>query len=587
MKIFKKTFILLIAISLLSGCQKNLLDTSPKTQIGSSSMWTTENLADMGVNGVYNALRYGTVGLEMYYFDDYGFTGQSRDNLALTAGTITAGDGLFSSYWQQHYEGISRANDAIKNLPNAPLTPEKKARLIAESKFLRAYFYYKLNQVFKGVPVYLEPVDVSKANKARETEAKVWETIVSDLTDCINEPNLPGRYIKGNALYGRATKAAAYTLRAKVYMWTKDYAKAEADLRQVGALGHTLFQGPYKMLFKEVNEQCPEMIFSVQNIGVDGFGGDTQFYLGSRDSFGSCWNSHFPSPDHVESFENADGSTFNWNTYIPGYNAMTPQQRVVFFLRDGLTAAEIATFTARGADMSKYLPVGNEARIRKAYESRDPRLTATVITPYSGYLGAAGIVENTYTLRWPYRGFDTSAPFDLKTDTNTKYYYLYRKFVAEGASETPARNYCPWDMPLLRYADVVLLLAEAINEQQFKQEAIDLVNSVRSRAGQPILQTTNASLPTYVSGQDNLRTRIRNERHWELTLEGVNLFDEMRWGTWKDKKFHGGDGNGMKQIWGEIDLPYSWKGDYMYKWAIPSTECQMNSNLVQNDGWIN
>ena len=587
MKIFKKTFILLIAISLLSGCQKNLLDTNPKSQIGSGSMWTTENLADMGVNGIYNALRYGNVGLHMYYFDDYSFSGQSRDNQGLTAGTITAGDGLFSGYWQEHYEAISRANDAIKNLPNAPLAPEKKARLIAESKFLRAYFYYKLNQVFKGVPVYLEPVDVSKANKPRETEANVWAAIIKDLTDCINEPNLPGRYVKGNAFYGRATKGAAYTLRAKVYMWLKDYPKAEADLRQVGTLGYALFQGPYKMLFKEANEQCPEMIFSVQNIGVDGFGADTQWYLGSRDSFGSCWNSHFPSPEYVESFENADGSPFNWDQYIPGFNAMTPQQRVVYFLRDGLTAAEIATFTARGAAMSKYLPVGNEARIKAAYAARDPRLNATVITPYSGYLGAAGIVENTYTLRWPYRGFDTSAPFDLKTDTNTKYYYMYRKFVAEGASETPARNYCPWDLPLLRYADVVLLLAEAINEQQFKSEAIDLVNSVRSRAGQPLLQTTNASLPTYVSGQDNLRTRIRNERHWELNLEGVNLFDEMRWGTWKDQKFHGGDGNGMKQIWGEIDLPYSWKGDYMYKWAIPATEVQMNSNLVQNDGWIN
>jgi hypothetical protein len=587
MKIFKKTFIIILAISLFSGCKKDLLDTNPYSSIGSGNMWTNENLADMGVSGVYNALRYIHVGLDLYAFDDYSSSGQYRDNLALAAGTITAGDGLFSAYWQQHYEGISRANDAIKNLPNTPLTAEKKGRLIAESKFLRAYFYYKLNEVFKGVPVYLEPVEVSKANKARETEAKVWETIISDLTDCINEPNFPGRYAKGNVLYGRATKAAAYTLRAKVYMWTKEYAKAEADLRQVGTLGYTLFQGSYKMLFKEANEQCPEMIFSVQNIGVDGFGGDTEFYLGSRVSFGGCWNQHFPAPDYVESYENADGSAFNWDQYIPGYNAMTPRQRVVFFLRDGLTAAEITTFTNRGADMTKYLPTGNEARIRKAYESRDPRLTATIITPYSSYLGAVGTVENTYTLRWPYRGFDATVPFDLRTDTNTKYYYLYRKFVAEGASETPNRNYCPLDLPILRYADVVLLLAEAINEQQFKSEAIDLVNSVRSRVGMPLLQTANASLPTYVSGQDNLRTRIRNERHWELNLEGVNLFDEMRWGTWKDKKFKGGDGNGVKQIWGEIDYPYSWKGDYMYKWAIPATEVQMNSNLVQNDGWIN
>jgi len=582
-----KSIIIIFVVSLLAGCQNTLLDTTPYNSIGSTAMWTTESLADLGVTGVYQILRQDYVGLNRWYFDQDGFTGMNRGATALTNGNITSSDGLFVNYWKQNYEGIHRSNAAIKNIQEvAPLTPEKKGRLVAECKFLRALYYFNLNQVFKGVPVYLEPVvNLSDANKGRETEAKVWETIITDLTDCINEPNLPNTYAKGNANIGRVTKAAAYALRGKAFMYTKDFAKAEADLRMVGTLGPQLYQGDYKQLFKLANEQHPEMIFSVQNIATPGLGSVTQFYCGSRVSFGSCWDNYFPHPDFVESFEKKDGSPFNWNDYLPGYNSMTPAQRAVFFLRDGLTPAEITSFTGKGADMSKYLPTGNEARVKQAYEDRDPRLTALVITPYSTYLGASGTNPYTYTLRWPYRGFDTSAPFDVKTDVNTFFYYLWRKWVYEGASETPARDYGPIDQPLIRYADVVLLLAEAINEQGFKPEAVTLVNSVRTRAGAVALQSTNAALATFVNSQANMQERIRNERRWELALEGINLFDEMRWGTWKDKKF--APGNGIKQVWGTITSPYSWRGDYISNWAIPQTEVEMNKNITQNPGWIN
>lgn len=585
MKNTYKFLLLFISIAFFTACESDLLETSPYGSIASGNMWESENLADQGVNGIYNTLRQDYVGINNWYFDQDGFVGMNRNATSLTAGNITSGDGMFTNIWRQNYEGIHRANDAVFNLTEkAPLTPEKRGRLLAEAKFLRAYFYFNLNKVFKGVPVYLEPVSAEEANRPRETEAKVWEVIISDLTDCINEPNLPNQYAKGNVNVGRATKAAAYALRGMAYMWTKEYAKAEADLKKVSELGPQLYQGEYRKLFKEANEQHQEMIFSVQNIGLSGLGSVTQKFLGTRVSFGSCWNNYLPHPDFIESFENKDGSQFNWNDYLPGYNEMTPRQRIVFFLRNGLTATEISTFTKLGADMSKYLPTGNEARIKQVYENRDPRLLANIITPYSTYFGANGTIENTYTLRWPYRS-DNTATLDIRTDTNTKFFYLWRKWVYEGTSETPNREYNPIDQPIIRYADVVLLRAEAINEQGFKQEAVDLVNQIRTRAGMPALQTTNASLPTYVNDQASMRERIRNERRWELPLEGVNLFDEMRWGTWKSKKFYGGEGNGPKQIWGELDRPYSWRGDYLYTWAIPQTEVERNNSLIQNPGW--
>ena len=171
----------------------------------------------------------------------------------------------------------------------------------------------------------------------------------------------------------------------------------------------------------------------------------------------------------------------------------------------------------------------------------------------------------------------------MRTDTNAYFYYTYRKFVAEGASEIPNRQYSQIDLPLLRYADVLLGLAEALNEQNKTDEAITYVNMVRERAGVAAL---NSNEYTQVNGQADLRERIQNERRWEFNGEGVTYFDELRWGTWKDKVFLNGTA-GLKQIWGQVTQAYVYGGDYYQTWAIPVTECEMNSNLTQNTGWIN
>ncbi|MFQ6929041.1 MAG: hypothetical protein ACLRS8_15970 [Parabacteroides merdae] len=95
------------------------------------------------------------------------------------------------------------------------------------------------------------------------------------MTDCItNEPNLPDKYNSGDNDYGHITKGAAYALRGKIYLWLENWGAAEADFKKVGDCGYRLFTSganAYKMLFKEVNEQCDEMIFSVQCIEEDGY----------------------------------------------------------------------------------------------------------------------------------------------------------------------------------------------------------------------------------------------------------------------------------------------------------------------------
>jgi len=600
------TIILLFAMMSGPGCKKNLLETAPSSDISTTTAWTTDGLTDQGVTGVYAALRqsnviggngmtYGSVlSPGLYSTDAFGLSTQSLGSFSdLNNGTAHTAADLFSRTWSQLYEGIGRANDAITNIPGkSPSDPRKKARYIAECKFLRAYFYYRLNQVFEGVPIYLAPVAFDQFTRPRYSADDVWDVIIRDLSAAINEEQLPLSYPAGNPNYGHITKGAAYALRGKVYMYQKKWDLAIADFEQVKTAGYRIFTGAgtdsYKMLFKEANEQCPEMIFSMQNIDKAGYGGDISFYCGSAATWGGAIGLYSAAPNLVDLYENKDGSKFNWDQAIPGYNQMPPAAREVYFIRNGATPDELQAAAARGADISQYLPDGNEQRILKAYTNRDPRLNQTIITPYAAYLGrSAGESQDiSYTFRWPFR--DDQPPFrDLQSGFYSGPYcpYGFRKFVYEGSAEASGNDRSPIDFPIIRYAEAALLWAEALNEKNgVSQKAIDLVNEVRSRAGIAPLQITNASLPTFVSSPADLRDRIRNEFRVEFPNEGIDYFNELRWRTLKEIKFT--PQNGIKQPWGSVLLPYVWPGDQLYSWPIPLSVVQLRNNIEKTSGWI-
>lgn len=138
------------------------------------------------------------------------------------------------------------------------------------------------------------------------------------------------------------------------------------------------------------------------------------------------------------------------------------------------------------------------------------------------------------------------------------------------------------DVPIIRYADVLLSLAEAVNEQGRWQEAVSYVNRVRNRAGVALLNAPG-NTNTKVSGVEEMRVRIRNEKKWELACEEQLYFEELRWGTWKTDKFVAK--NGLQNVWGAPVYTYIWGGDAYLKWAIPQSEVEKNTNIKQNEGW--
>jgi hypothetical protein len=172
----------------------------------------------------------------------------------------------------------------------------------------------------------------------------------------------------------------------------------------------------------------------------------------------------------------------------------------------------------------------------------------------------------------------------LRTDTQAEFYYLHRKFVYEGSTELLNRSFGPIDFPLIRYADVLLMWAEALNEIGDVAGALSKVNEVRARVKMPALQQTDATKPTHVISQTAARDRIRDERRYEFINEGVNYFDEIRWRTWKTSVF---TNNGLQSVWGQRNTTYTWGGDHFYVWPIPQSEIQINNKLTQNPGWPN
>src|SRR5690606_15517336 len=239
------------------------------------------------------------------------------------------------------------------------------------------------------------------------------------------------KYAAGSSDYGRVNKAAAHTLRGKVYAWLERWDLAEADFRAVGTMGFALYSGDYANLFKLEQERSDEMIFSVQMEELAGMGNTFSRTYGNRLTTGTGNSSFFMNTNFVDTYQWANGKPFDWEDVIPGYSSMDPKARSVYFLRDNLTAAERTVMETYGADMDQYLPTGNEARIKAAYADRGPRLLATVITPYSNYLGGFSGTEVDYSPRWPYRNSAT-APFDLQTNSNSYMLYSIRKFVTQG-----------------------------------------------------------------------------------------------------------------------------------------------------------
>ena len=554
----------------MSSCYD--LDTAPADKPSAATFFKTQAHADQAIAAVYSSMQENYVFGTQFALDCLGGIAMGYDYPSynnVSNGTYTGTTNYITNKWSYTYEGIARANNFLQNIDGTDMTDALKAQYKAEARFLRALYYWDLTQFYGGVPYYDESVNVGKdfANmlNPRETEANVQAKVLEDLNDAIN--NLPDAWEKAN--YGRATKWAATAMKGKVLLYQKKYSEAASCFEAVVNSGKHALYNDYAGLFKPgTGDESSEMIFAIQNIGGVGlnFGMPTCFYMGTRSSYGSCWNNVMASNTFVESYEWKDGKPFDWEEVIPGFTTSKDVKLATF--RAKMNSAKTA--------VEEY-PAAKETLL-EMYANRDPRMAASLILPYTEYLGWDG--GKAFLKEYVVFNAQFATGRSMLVVNGGKEQYLWRKLVPE-ADEGGINNRAdtPINFPLIRYADVLLMLAECYNEMDGKlNDAVALINQVRARVNMPAINNGDAWMAATTKAE--VFARIKHERAVELAAEGHSWYDMRRWGLLETL-----DGRPETSITGQ-KTEYTRKiTSRDYYWPIPSAEIEKNPELTQNPGW--
>lgn len=569
---------MLLAAMTFTGCYD--LETYPGDKVNEGTFYKTGDHAHQGLMGIYGMLRLNEAYGYQFCFDHLGDIAYGYNYYMMFLATYTDRDGTIQAHWQTFYDGIHRVNTFIRSVKGMRgiITDEQINEYVAEAKFLRAMFYFSLTDLFGGVPYYDESTNVNEEfmnlKQPRSSLEEVRAHILEDLDEAIKY--LPVEHAASE--YGRATKGAAYALRGKVHLYDKEWQSAINDFEEIvynksNNYGYAL-DDDYARVFKLYNgAKSPETVFSIQNksgVGTE-YGMQIQALMGCRGAYGSCWNNTVPSTQLVDMYEFKDGRPFNWDEIFPGYNAMTPEQR-----------KELLSVEMDGSGTIVGLREADTAKILSAYTCRDPRLMATVIVPYSHYMGNIGRTTNVDLIFALNHNLAGNANGGTIQNNAGWVSYLYRKFVTEGDQGGAISNrlHTPFAFPLIRFADVLLMLSEAYNEVGQLDKAVTEFNKVRARVGMPGLNSGPAWM--VVSNKEQMAERIRKERAVEFAGEGLRFSDLRRWGyEIAHKTLNNVD---AVNIYGEPIYTHLFTERDML-WPIPGVERERNKELTQNPGW--
>lgn len=464
--------------SMLSAC--NVLDVTPESNFTPTNFYKNADDARAAVNSVYDLMNSSNMyGQIMWIIQDQatddaewggGRQTANQPKNDLDKYTFTPATSTFQSLWGTVYQGINRANAVLARVPGIPMDEALKARLLAEAKFMRGFYYFTLVRLFGDVPLQLtETASLENLTVARAPVEDVYKQIIQDFTDA--ETVLPVSYTGADR--GRATSGAAKAFLAKVFLTRGEWARASAKAKEVIDLGVYDLWPTFAEAFLIANKNGRESVFEMQALG-GGFGEGS-------------WMQGFMRPP----FDRVNG--------VAGFGDNPPTEN--------LYRTYTATDRRRDVTLRLYSATGT------------PAPPASVQFP---------CYVNKY--------LDPSATAN-----------------AEGSN-----NY-----PIIRYADVLLMYAEALNEQGAgNAEAYAVVNRIRSRAGLPAL--TNLS-------QAGFRDAVLLERRLELAFEGHRWYDLAR-----TKRLI----SAMRAQNSTINVQ-----EFNYLFPIPQTERDVNGRLTQNPGY--
>ena len=543
MKQYSITFLLASALTL--GSCSDFLDRDPLSQASENTFWQTEADAQTGVNALYPLLPDSR---------DFWRDCQSDNSLMTNAwgegglgyicqGSHNAATGYLSEEWR--YGDIRRILYYLDRLKDMDIDEAKKKRFEGEARFILALRYYRMTRHFGDIPLNKEkPIDLDEAALPRSPKQEVLDYALANVNKAIDY--LPETYTNDNI--GRITKGAALTLKADMYLDMASYAKfhkgqdatelwKEAALaaKQVIDLNLYGLEDDFAYIFKaEANNNNKEVILAFQ------YKEDEKTHMlpilaspAGTGITGQGWASFCPTRQLVDSYETTEGKTIYESDL---YDKNNP------------------------------------------WENRDARLKKTFFLPGYECLRPNG----SYEPYMPHPAYNKDERINHEGGGITGYMYLKYN---DQELEKPSASWT--NFSLYRYAEVLLIYAEALNEYDPNNTQIAwAVNQVRKRAELP-------GVDNLIGNQEAMREKIREERRHEFVAEHKRYFDILRWkiaekvlnepgyGINKDENAPIGDYT-VEQFLGQNR---TFDASKHYLWPIPQSARDKNPNLGQNPNW--
>jgi tetratricopeptide (TPR) repeat protein len=502
---------------LITSCSKKFVTLYPEGQVNEGNFYKSTNDFQIALAGAYTPLRDAAnvaFYLEEMRADNTFFDYNAKDRGGTASEELAvfldnSSNGTTESIWIADYQGIQRTDVILDklNTPPADMTDSAKDQIIGQAKALRAHYYFELVRLFGQVPLYLHEVtDAKNALVSRSSVDTVYGQIIADLTDALGKLPPPAQFPQSGAI----TKGMVATELGLVYLTLKQYDKATPLFQSVTQMGYALLPN-YADVFKTANKNSTESIFEIQyKSGTDGQA--SQFIY-----------DFIPTTPHTGAIL---GASTDYNNTAGGWNIPTQDLINAYEPGDSRLDASIGVVKGHLDDQTDFLPDS----VVSILHNRD--------TTGKGY------------------GFTTSSAHRfIKKQYNPPY-------------NTPLIYNTDDNWPVYRYADLLLMLAESLNEQGQPGDAIPFLNQVRQRAG---------LTPVAATDQGALRDTIAHERRVELAFENHRWFDLLR--TGKAVSTMTTYGAEQKQAFPFL-LPNSYNvTEDKLTYSIPFRETQVNPGL--------
>lgn len=497
--------------------EDDLVQLDPNNQ-DEGFYWQTEVDAQKGVNAIYASLlpdgaymRCTPLMLDLKGDDTRSTSPWANMANVGRFNSAIADPAIYGWAFETYYQGIYRANQVIEKVPNIAFADEQyKNRILGQAYFLRGLYYFHLVNMFRSVPL---PTDNSQLHSPQKNQEEGWAQVKADLQMAADL--LPVNYADVTGpdqnQKGRATKGAALAFLGKAQLFNQEFTSARDTFLQVMNLGIYSLVSNYRDNFTTANENNSESIFEVQfSREVGGV------ELGWGGAPGSGW---------------------------------------------GKTSARAITYGPRGfgfTDVQPTFALFNDFHIEPTVGGDvDPRLDATIFYNRPGGMTLYGV--------------DFATAYGANpADLNDLFCRKYQNSDGNFPNEMDWRSGI--NERIMRYADILLMYAECLNETGQTADAYQYIQLVRDRANLPDLAVVRPNMTP-----QQMRDQIAHERFLEFALEGHRFDDIRRWGWLSDP---------VKLEWLKSrDTEFNTFVAGREFFPIPLLEIDNNPGTVQNPGY--